>query len=529
MMERKTIQKWTVAFFGGMALFTVLSRAAYQQGTAVVHTAAPSSGTVSHTVRLTGKAVQNQEIAVTTLPGLRVGAVLVTEGQQVAAGEPLFTLDMDYLEEILEEKRRELRKQQLSVQDSWSQAYAQDRARETAKEQAQENYDAAVSGAEDTLGRAEEAVDKAQTALDDYYAGVTGDEEKQVALADACRKAEEDLETAKTTLSDLEAERDAAIAQAAAQVETEEEKAAAAAEVEAEYAPRILEAQGTVTEAEGALDRANQDLAAFTPGERPREEDLKAALEKAEEARDQAESSLSGTKRTYGQAVETASLPGGTNHSAQIGQITYDQQAGNLKKLEALLEGQGQVTAPVKGVITGVSVRTGQMTTDTTALLLADSARGWNLSAEVTQDQSKYIGTGDKVTVRLESSGKEYKDLAVTAFFPKEEGGSLTVALPAADIPLGARLSLSCTRRSQAYQTCVPLSALHMDAQNRAYVLVPETVNTVLGREIRAAKISVKVLDKNETTAAVEGPLTGKEVIVSADRAVDSGSRVRVE
>lgn len=529
MMERKTIQKWTVAFFGGMALFTLLSRAAYQQGTAVVHTAAPSSGTVSHTVRLTGKAVQNQEIAVTTLPGLRVGAVLVTEGQQVAAGEPLFTLDMDYLEEILEEKRQELRKQQLSVQDSWSQAYAQDRARETAKEQAQENYDAAVSGAEDTLGRAEEAVDKAQTALDDYYAGVTGDEEKQVALADACRKAEQDLETAKTALSDLEAERDAAIAQAAAQVETEEEKAAAAAEVEAEYAPRILEAQGTVTEAEGALDRANQDLAAFTPGERPREEDLKAALEKAEEARDQAESSLSGTKRTYGQAVETASLPGGTNHSAQIGQITYDQQAGNLKKLEALLEGQGQVTAPVKGVITGVSVRTGQMTTDTTALLLADSARGWNLSAEVTQDQSKYIGTGDKVTVRLESSGKEYKDLAVTAFFPKEEGGSLTVALPAADIPLGARLSLSCTRRSRAYQTCVPLSALHMDAQNRAYVLVPETVNTVLGREIRAAKISVTVLDKNETTAAVEGPLTGKEVIVSADRAVDSGSRVRVE
>lgn len=529
MMEQKTIQKWTVAFFGGMALFTVLSRAAYQQGTAVVHTAAPSSGTVSHTVRLTGKAVQNQEIAVTTLPGLRVGAVLVTEGQPVEAGEPLFTLDMDYLEEIVEEKRQELRKQQLSVQDSWSQAYAQDRARETAKEQAQENYDAAVSGAEDTLGRAEEAVDKAQRALDDYYAGVTGDEEKQVALADACRKAEQDLETAKTALSDLEAERDAAIAQAVAQVETEEEKAAAAAEVEAEYAPRILEAQGTVTEAEGALDRANQDLAAFTPGERPREEDLKAALEKAEEARDQAESNLSGTKRTYGQAVETASLPGGTNHSAQIGQITYDQQAGNLKKLEALLEGQGQVTAPVKGVITGVSVRTGQMTTDTTALLLADSAQGWNLSAEVAQDQSKYIGTGDKVTVRLESSGKEYKDLAVTAFFPKEAGGSLTVALPAADIPLGARLSLSCTRRSQAYQTCVPLSALHMDAQNRAYVLVPETVNTVLGKEIRAAKISVTVLDKNETTAAVEGPLTGKEVIVSADRAVDSGSRVRVE
>ncbi len=529
MMEKKLLWKITAVFFGGMALFTLLSRAAYQQGTAVVHTAAPSSGTVSHTVRLTGKAVQNQEIAVTTLPGLRVGAVLVTEGQQVEAGESLFTLDMNYLEETVEAKRQELKKQQLSVQDFWSQANAQQAARETAKEQAQENYDAAVSGAKSTLHRAEEAVDKAQQALDDYYAGISGDEEEKAALTAACQEAEEHLEAAKTALSELEAERDNAIAEAAAQAETEEEKAAVTAELEAEYAPRILEAQDSVTTAEGALDQANQALAAFTPGERPSEEGLKDALKKAEEVRDQAESSLSSTKRTYGQAVETASLPSGTSHSAQIGQITYDQQAGDLKKLEALLEAEGQVTAPVKGVITEVAVRTGQMTTDTTALLLADSAKGWKFSAEVTQDQSKYIGTGDKVTVRLESSGKEYKDLAVTAFSQREDGGSLTVALPAADIPLGARLSLSCTRRSQAYQTCVPLSALHMDAQNRAYVLVLETVSTVLGSETRAAKLSVTVLDKNETTAAVEGALTDKEVIVSADRAVDSGSRVRVE
>ena len=43
-------------------------------------------------------------------------------------------------------------------------------------------------------------------------------------------------------------------------------------------------------------------------------------------------------------------------------------------------------------------------------------------------------------------------------------------------------------------------------------------------------KISVTVLDKNDTTAALEaGGLGDKPVIVSADRAVDSGSRVRVE
>ena len=56
------------------------------------------------------------------------------------------------------------------------------------------------------------------------------------------------------------------------------------------------------------------------------------------------------------------------------------------------------------------------------------------------------------------------------------------------------------------------------------------TVNTVLGEQTQAMKTAVTVLDKNDTTVAVESAsLDGKAIIVSADRAVDSGSRVRVE
>lgn len=102
--------------------------------------------------------------------------------------------------------------------------------------------------------------------------------------------------------------------------------------------------------------------------------------------------------------------------------------------------------------------------------------------------------------------------------------------LPAADIPLGAGMELSFTRKSPAYRCCVPLSALHMDAQNRAYVLTLEEVDTVLGKQLKAAKTSVTVLDKNETTAALEaGDIGDRQVIIGGDRAVDSGSRVRVE
>ena len=73
--EKGRIWKLVGIFFAGMVLFTLLSRAAYQHGIAVVTTAAPSSGAIAHTVQLTGKALQNQEQAVTTVAGLLVARV----------------------------------------------------------------------------------------------------------------------------------------------------------------------------------------------------------------------------------------------------------------------------------------------------------------------------------------------------------------------------------------------------------------------------------------------------------------------
>ena len=47
-MKRKGLMRITAAFFGLMICFTILSRAAYQEGTALVHTGRPSSMVISH-------------------------------------------------------------------------------------------------------------------------------------------------------------------------------------------------------------------------------------------------------------------------------------------------------------------------------------------------------------------------------------------------------------------------------------------------------------------------------------------------
>ena len=99
--NKRLIGKLAALFFVGMVLFTLLSRAVYQNGVAVVSTAAPAGGTVAHTVTATGKIVQNQVLAVNTVAGLRVGSILVNEGQEVAQGDVLLTLDQEYLEEVI--------------------------------------------------------------------------------------------------------------------------------------------------------------------------------------------------------------------------------------------------------------------------------------------------------------------------------------------------------------------------------------------------------------------------------------------
>ena len=58
--EKSGIWKWIGVFFAIMVLFTVLSRAVYQHGTAVVTVEMPTNGTINHTVQITGKTVQIQ-------------------------------------------------------------------------------------------------------------------------------------------------------------------------------------------------------------------------------------------------------------------------------------------------------------------------------------------------------------------------------------------------------------------------------------------------------------------------------------
>lgn len=581
--EKGGIWKWISLFFGAMVLFTILSRAIYQHGTAVVRTEMPSSGTINHTVQITGKTVQNQELAVTTIGGLRIASICVNEGQQVKQGDVLFTLDLSYLEESILKQEQDMKKQQLSVWDAWAQNSNAQKQKENQQAQAEENYDNAVSQAEIAVERAERDLERAKTALENFYNGISNDKAEEEALLLACQEAKADYDSAVNALENLQREIDQAVLDAITQAEnelqqqvtvvpeettavegtlsieesvpeitepvtieepvpvatelTQEQKDQIEASVRASYADRLSAAQTAVQQAQQAVTDADAELEAFyqrqSSGAALSEQDLLDAVEQAQEAYDDAVAVLESTKTTYGRAVSSANLPASTSNSAQIGQITYDQMKVELEKLKALRDAEGKIFSPTDGIVTKCNVQTGEKTTDTTAILLADLSQGCKYSGLATEEDSQYIGVGDNVMLQT-SNGKVYKDLPVTTFSTTEEPGGgyrLTVQIPSGNLALGANVQLSFTKKSQPYSCCVPLSALRLDSRNQTYVLVVQEVTSVMGTELQAKKVNVTVLEQNETMAALaEGTLGSKDkVIVGSDKTIDIGSRVRVE
>lgn len=566
--EKGSIWKWVGVFFLVMVLFTLLSRAVYQHGTAVVTVQMPSGGTIDHTVQITGKTLQNQEVAVTTMGGLRVGSICVNEGQQVKQGDVLFILDLTFLEETILRQEQDMKKQQLSVWDSYAQNSNAQKQRENQQAQAEENYDHAVAQAQTAVDRAQRDLDRAKTALENYRKGVTEDKAQEEALELACREARTDYNNAVAALEALEQEIGQAVQDAITQAERElqaaaetmpaeipveptvitepapiaaeltpEQKTEIEASVRAGYADRLSAAETAVQAAQQAIATADAELESFrqrqTSNSGLSEQDLMDAAERAQEAYDDALAALETTKTTYGRAVNSANLPAGTSNAAQIGQITYDQMKLELSKLQALRDGEGKILSPTDGIVTRCNVQTGEKTTDTTAILLADMSRGCKFSGLATEEDSEYIGVGDKVLLQT-GNGKVYRDLPVTTFSATEEAGGgyrLTVQIPADNLGLGMNVHLSFTKKSQPYTCCVPLSALRLDSRNQPYVLVVEEGTSVMGAQLQARKVSVTVLEQNATMAALaEGSLGQKDlVIVGTDRDIDHGSRVRVE
>lgn len=303
---------------------------------------------------------------------------------------------------------------------------------------------------------------------------------------------------------------------------------------------RTMEAQAAlVADAQERLKNAQDALAAFDQqSDSPVQEEESRAAVRAElenavhEARSAYEAALRGQEQAGVEAarqVEDAAKSEAKDNSIQINNLSIEEKEKELEKLKELTENGGTVTAPVDGVVTQMALITGQRTTDTAAVTMADISSGMRFTAQISEEDGKYVAVGDAVT--LKAGGKEYGDLQILSLEQDSENKMITVTiLLGPDIlSIGDTAVFQTTKQSDSYPLTVPAGAIRMD-NNKNFVLVIEEEETVLGVQLAARRVDVTVVDQNGRYAAISSEVLSESsrVITFCEDYIKAGDRVRL-
>lgn len=520
---RQRMMKAGVLLLGLMILFTIISRTAYNMSTAQVSTKKPEPQTFTPDVSARGTVTGREEIAVSAEESLRVKTVHVTEGQAVEAGQLLFEVDLQDLMEKMKEKQQELYSLDLQIQGAAESAAFSEKSRQLMLSQAQEDYNrtaarenAAVDGAQAELRQAQEVYQNfiagsSQAGAAELYSGSSNSDQAGVVQPNSG-----------TIKSDQEG----------------------AVQPTPDQAGVVQPDSGSSN-----LDQPDSNQ----PDSGQTAEELLAAVQERQAAYDQAVQARDESLYQAQKALDSANLGEAKDYSVEQSRITRGQKEEEIARLQALMDVQGRVTAPSKGLVTEVGVKAGSTTSGGGDILLSDLSGGASLTVTFSEDMRKYIREGTQAVVTAENalpgqqaaaervtiqtiadsnmSGSAAGGMEAGAAATQQPGGSfrVTVHLSSELFSAGEPAVLKVEAQVSDYDSCVLAEALHLMSGDQYYVNVAEKRSTILGEEWVVRQVSVKLLEKNETYAAVEGISSGQEVITESSRTLEEGSRVKVD
>jgi len=246
----------------------------------------------------------------------------------------------------------------------------------------------------------------------------------------------------------------------------------------------------------------------------------------------------------YKTALETVSAKereletalSGKDIDKQLNNLDLQSMSLEIQKCEEEVEKyrkesvEAEITSPVSGVITAISVSAGKETTPDTAMATIDVVdRGYTIKIPVTNEQAKQVKVGDTAEVtNFYWGGDITATLEQIAPDPSSGGQKkLLVFRVTGDIEAGTNLTLSIGQRSAPFNTIVPKSALREDS-NGKFVFIITSKSTPLGNRYTATRVDVQVLAEDDTSAAVSGLAENDYVITTSSKPLDAGSQVRM-
>lgn len=335
-------------------------------------------------------------------------------------------------------------------------------------------------------------------------------------------------------LADIMAEKQTAISKLQTQINTmvqNEELARQKREREEQRAREDYDALARredtlVGRAAEEINQAEKDIENHGGDDEALKDALQAAAYAEADARWQRENSM----KDAGRRVEDITTPENEDATLTLDRLELADMQEDLSRFQEIRDAEGQIRAVQAGLVTDIYISTGGRTSDSAVMLLADDSVPCQFKTVVTQEQKKYVGLNDQVTLKLDGSSRG-KDATVDYLSESNAmPGSyeLYINLPEGTGVPGLSGTMRRAESGEKYSCCVTPLAVH-EENTRNYVYVVKERDGILGKEYYAEQVNVRVLDQNGSWVAVEGALDSDSVIISsATKEVKNGDVVRL-
>ena len=535
MKRKEKIAAGLAVFFVLMWICTLVSKSIYASKLPRVNTVNPEKRRIEHLVEAEGIVKQGSDVAVHTLPGMRVMKICVRVGDEVEEGSELFWLDTDDLGELIEKKKLEAAKLEYQIEDLKENRALEGIEKQKEISRAREDLEVTADKADTALERADEALDQAGeklNRLDGKKPSATSDGDRKKANEEYEQWVKQGEQLAATVSGNQVsvAEKEKHLEKVKGEGNAEEIKKA---EEELKAAAEALEAAEDRYENYQSNPKSRPDFSDEDSARKAWESEKEILEDNVRNAQDGREDALTGNAdslRNAERALEDAGMPERSDSTLEIYQMQLERLQKEIERYREIYQAGGKVASDRLGTVTKVNLTVGERTVDGAAVVCADNEVPYQFETLIAKEQKKYVNQGDTVTL----STPEGKSELEINYLEEDASGAYraVVYLPQGKGTLGMSGTLNKAEVTESYECCVPVDALHKEGMGeRYYIYLVGERDGILGRERYVEMRYVKVLDMNDSYAALENGSVSKEeeVIIGSNKEVENNMVVRME
>jgi len=193
------------------------------------------------------------------------------------------------------------------------------------------------------------------------------------------------------------------------------------------------------------------------------------------------------------------------------------------------------VVAAESGIITSIGVKQGMYVSsmqNTVLYEIAEKSEEWACYLIISEEQREYVDPDSTPVLYIRSRNEtvEGEILSIAGYVGQNQTGykvNIKVSLDDATL-YGEKVDITIKNESMVYDALIPVAALRKDATGY-FVLVMQQDDGVLGNGYEARRMSVDLLDSDESYCAVRGLPLDERVIIASTGEVKDGSDVFYE